>query len=137
MARPANEHDGVRREPANERSDGEQRNAERKNLPPAIEIGQRSGREQKARIDEIVGVDHPLQRVHAGAEIDADLLHREVDDGGVDLSDQHAERHGQQNERGDARDLRGSGGQGRGHVWPPHSFVMCGHMRNVRRSLKF
>jgi hypothetical protein len=45
-----------------------QRNAERKNLPPAIEIGQRSGREQKARIDEIVGVDHPLQRVHASAE---------------------------------------------------------------------
>ena len=38
----------------------------------------------------VLGIDHPLQHVDADVEIGTDTLHRQVDDGRVDLSDQHA-----------------------------------------------
>ena len=52
--------DLVRREAANQRADGEDRDAEREDAAAAIKIGERSRRQQQARIDEIVGVDAPI-----------------------------------------------------------------------------
>jgi hypothetical protein len=72
----------------------------------AVEIGEHARREQQARVDEIVGVDHTLQRSHAGVEPGADLLDGEIDDRRVDLRDQHAERHRQQDQRCSVRDAR-------------------------------
>jgi len=46
--------------------------------------------QQQTRIDEIVGIDHPLQRRNAGVEVGADVREREIDDRCIDLRDQHA-----------------------------------------------
>ena len=64
----------------------------------SVKIAERAAGQQEARIDEIVGVDDPLHRADAGVKVGVDAFDREIDDGRVDLREQHAERCGDQDE---------------------------------------
>jgi hypothetical protein len=76
-----------------------------------------------------------LQCGHAGAEPGADLLDGKIDDRRVDLRDQHAERHRQQDQRRAVREARTRWSI----VAMPTSAVALygGQMRNDRERLKF
>ena len=73
---------------------------------PALRPGPQPISSIAASTNEIAGVDHPLQCGHAGAEPGADLLDGKIDDRRVDLRDQHAERHRQQDQRRAVREAQ-------------------------------
>jgi hypothetical protein len=73
---------------------------------PALRPGPQPITSIAASTNEIAGVDHPLQCGHAGAEPGADLLDGKIHDRRVDLRDQHAERHRQQDQRRAVREAQ-------------------------------
>ena len=54
------QHDGVRRQAAYQRADGEQRDAEREDAAAAVKIGKRAGGQKQARVDQIIGCQPPI-----------------------------------------------------------------------------
>ena len=83
---------------AQQRCGGEYRHADHEDAAPAVEIGQQAAGQQQHGIDEVVGVEHPLQGADAGVEIIADRPRREVDHRHVDLGHQHGETEREQGE---------------------------------------
>ena len=72
--------------------------ADHEDAAPSVEIGQQAAGQQQHGIDEVVGVEHPLQGADAGVEIVADRPRREIDHGHVDLGHQHGETEREQSE---------------------------------------
>src|SRR5262249_44094559 len=108
-----------RRKGAAERRDGQHGRADLEGEPPAIEIGDQAAGQKQARIGEVVGVKHPLQRRNRSAQRAADRLHRKINDGGVHLGDQHAKA-----ERAEHRKLSAGDADRplRRHAWTNHGF---------------
>jgi hypothetical protein len=86
------------RQPARQRRQREQRDAEQEQLAVPVQIAEPSAEQQKAAEREHVGVDHPDQRGLGELQIRSDRRQRDVHDRGVEHDHQHAQAQHHQGE---------------------------------------
>ena len=79
------QHGHARRQAAEHRSGGEDHESGAQHPLGAEPVAEGAGREDQRGEHQRVGADHPLQPGDAAAERGADLLHRHVDHGHVEL----------------------------------------------------
>jgi hypothetical protein len=79
-----------RRQPAEQRADGERRESGPEHAPPAEPVGRRAGEQEEAGQHEVVGVDRPLQARLRRVEVRPDVGQRHVDDRDGGDDQQHA-----------------------------------------------
>ena len=83
-------------DPAEERGEGEDPEADREDAPAPEPVAERAGGEQEGGEGQRVGVDDPLQAGEAGVEFTLDVRQGDVDDG--DVEQQHERRDRDQDE---------------------------------------
>jgi hypothetical protein len=81
---------GVRRERARGRTRDKERDPGDEDAAAAQPVAEASGGEDRRSVREVVRVDEPAQRKTVGVQRDLELREREVDDGGVELREEHA-----------------------------------------------
>ena len=86
------------RQPAGERRQREQRDADQKKPALAVKVAEPAAKEQEAAEGQHVGIDHPDQRRLGEAEVDADRWQRDIHDGRVEDDHQVAEAEHHQGE---------------------------------------
>jgi hypothetical protein len=86
---------------ADHRRDGEDREAEQEDAPPADQVAEPAGQQQQSAEGDQVGVDHPRERRLREAEVALDRRQRDVHDRGVEDDHQHPDA--QHDEREPAR----------------------------------
>lgn len=64
--------------------------ADNEHQTSAVKIGEQAAADEKCCIDEIVGVNDPLQFSDGGLEVDPYWLNRQIDDRCIDLRHDHA-----------------------------------------------
>ena len=81
---------------AGHRAREEQRDADREDPAPAVEVGERPGGQQQGGEAECIGIHHPLQSRQSGVEITLDVGQCDVHDGDVEQQDEDARADGDQ-----------------------------------------
>src|SRR5665811_1972152 len=87
---------GIAGDPAEERGQGEDREADGEDAPAPQAVAQRPSRQQEGGERQRVGVDHQLQTGEAGVEVALDVGQGDVDD--RDVQQQHERRDRDQDE---------------------------------------
>jgi hypothetical protein len=99
MARPAI-RTGVGSKRTHNSTRGEEGDAEQEDAAATVDVAKSSAGQQQGRIDHVVCIDNPLHFADAGIQFARDAFHTKIDDGRIDLRQQHAERGCEQHKSG-------------------------------------